>query len=87
MVVIRAELWKKGNPEDKVLLGVAYIKNNGFGSEINQNIGDYYVEITKKNSETHIFKQGKVLNFPRKKLGVWDLLYRALKEIVGDRND
>lgn len=82
MVVIRAELWKGGDPNNKVHLGTAYITNKG-GSET---VANYEVKLTKRNSETLIWKQGTVGGFPRKRLGVWDLLYRALKHIVGDRN-
>jgi hypothetical protein len=33
-----------------------------------------------------LWKRCKVKDFPRQKLKAWDLLYRALKEMVGDRN-
>lgn len=32
------------------------------------------------------WKAGKVMQFPRQRLGAWDLLYRVLKSAVGTRN-
>lgn len=81
--MIRAELWKKGDPTNKTLLGVAYIKNSGGSGTV----GEYLYQITKIGSEQTNWKTGTIKGFPRKRFGVWDLLYRALKEIVGDRND
>ena len=48
--------------------------------------GDYILNIVRKGGGP-IWKQGAVKNFPRQKLGPWDLLYRALKDAVGDRNE
>lgn len=48
--------------------------------------GNYVVRLSIKGQPERIWKQGRVINFPRRKLGAYDLLYRALKDTVGERN-
>lgn len=64
------------------LLGVARISNVG-GTPTS---GSYSAELTKRGSQTTAWRRGHVQGFPRKRLGGWDLLYRVLHELVGDRN-
>jgi len=73
----------QGGP--KQVKGIMEIANDGTGSH---EVGHYIVKIFKTGTYRTVWKSGTVKNFPRssKKLGVWDLLYRALKNVVGDRN-
>lgn len=90
MIVIRMEMWPGGSPERKYLLGSAIIANDGTGT---QTVGHYRVRIGRRGVDTPLkpftkpWKTGVVTNFPRMRLGAWDLLYRALKEILGARNE
>lgn len=65
-----------------ILLGKAYIRNEGTGTPTR---GNYTFEFTNK-AGGH-WKEGALFNFPRKKRLAWDLLYRCLKVIVGERNE
>jgi len=70
------------------LLGIAEICNDGNGS---QSIGHYVAKLGKRGRPVlqdgrQIWRHGRVLNFPRLRLGAWDLLYRCLRSAVGDRN-
>jgi hypothetical protein len=89
MIRITAELVPHGVGEP-VHLGTAIIANDGKGVET---IGHYNVWLGKKG-QTHdpvimaqSWRYGRVESFPRKRLGVWDLLYRALRATVGPRNE
>ena len=54
-------------------------------------IADYNAVIFKGKKYSQdaggVWKRGYVEEFPRLRLGPWDLLYRALKNMVGTRND
>ena len=63
-------------------LGTGYIMNDGTGTKTK---GNYKVRFLQRNGSR--WKEGKVKDFPRRKLLAWDLLYRSLKAIVRDRND
>jgi hypothetical protein len=64
-------------------LGTAIIANDGKGTDTS---GDYTVSLSTRGWNARPWKSGRVEGFPRKRLGGWDLLYRALREIVGERN-
>lgn len=83
MILIKVELWPGGDANLKRDLGQALIYNDGRGT---LESGDYQVRLYKWGKSKSVWKTGSVKDFPRKRLGPWDLLYRALKEIVGDRN-
>lgn len=86
MIVIRIEMWPLGDESRKRELGVGHIINDGNGSVER---GDYRVELLKSPEYAKspgIWKKGRVQNFPRLRLGPWDLLFRALAATVGDRN-
>ena len=82
MIVIRAELWPNGDKNQSKHLGTAKIINDNTG---NLSMGNYKILLSGKNSK-QIWRAGAIKGFPRKVLGHWDLLYRALKELVGERN-
>lgn len=88
MIYIRVELWPHGNRERMRLLGEATIANTG-DSEDRANVGNYDVrllnspEYANPGNEGKVWMQGRVEGFPRKRLGPWDLLFRALMATVG----
>jgi hypothetical protein len=48
--------------------------------------GNYRVWLSKRGKPTQVWKEGQVTDFPRRRLGAYDLLYRALAAVVGERN-
>lgn len=87
MIVIKVELWPKGDPARAKDMGFATIENDGTGTD---KAGNYKVTLFKwtkggKGSRS-IWKQGGVSGFDRMKRGPWDLLFRALRGILGARN-
>ncbi len=84
MLVIRIELWPFGDEAHKKEIGIAHIANIGGHSESPRK-GHYVMRIFKEKSEK-VWKECGILDFPRQKLGPWDLLFRGLRNLVGDRN-
>jgi len=85
MIRISVELLSAVDTSRNRLLGVAEISNDG--NSRSEHVGSYNVKLSKwapKQNET--WKLGRVVAFPRKKLGVWDLIYVALRNTVGGRN-
>ncbi len=83
MLRITIELLPLGSEENKETIGLMNIWNDATGTKV---WGNYQYKIFKKNEPTEIWLRGFVRSFPRKKLNVWDLLFRALFHAVGDRN-
>jgi hypothetical protein len=88
MVKVTIELCPYGSEENKEVLGTIYISNDGTGTREN---GNYNVKIDnehiKRKTGIEVEHLYRVESFPRLNLGAYDLLYRALKAVVGDRND
>lgn len=82
MLVIKVELWPQGDSNRAVSQGYATITNDASGT---LTVGNYRVAISQRDGNRP-WKEGQVKGFPRKQLGAWDLLYRALREMVGERN-
>lgn len=94
MIKITVELVSAIHPSRSRLLGVALITNTGLASQTGY---QYKVKLSKwapKDAETWkggVFEkenseEGYIENFDRVKRGPWDLLYLALKAVVGGRN-
>lgn len=81
MLVIKIELWPGGDGTRARTLATGRIVNNATGDE---GCGNYYVFL--KDARNRPWKSGHVHNFPRKRLLAWDLLCRALVNLIGDRN-
>lgn len=81
MIRIRVELISARTGET-TLLGQAIIANDGKGTPTQ---GDYSFKLSQRGGRQW-WREGAVEGFPRKRLGAWDLLYRCLREAVGDRN-
>lgn len=82
MIRVTVELLPGGSELHRKHLGTAEIENDTTGDVL---FGNYKVRLSKWGKPTHTWKRGKVNGFPRKKLGPWDLLFRALLVTVGDR--
>jgi hypothetical protein len=99
MLVIRIERRPASRPESVELLGLATITNTGAGG---RELGSYQVKLFRPSAEgwqrtveqmirfpleKEVWRKGWVETFPRLRLGVWDLLLRALAATVdGKRN-
>lgn len=89
MIKVTMELISAISPTRNKVLGVAYISNQAVTTaQTNGHYGDYKVELSKREPKLNeTWRRGEVHKFPRKRLGAWDLLYRALKACCGERND
>jgi hypothetical protein len=56
------------------------IVNTGTGSSTQ---GNYRIEL--RDAAGRVWKRGHIEGFPRKRLLAWDLFYRALEKLVGER--
>lgn len=89
MLRITIMLEPHGKAATARLLGEGTIANTAEGTETS---GAYLVNLLKspeyavKGNVGKLWRAGRVTRFPRKKLGPWDLLLRALLAAVGDRN-
>ena len=79
MLVVKIELWPGGHEGNAKEIGRAYIWNDGSGTEAR---GNYKGKILRRGSQTRIWREGRVLGFPRKRLKAWDLLQRFLNDIL-----
>jgi hypothetical protein len=85
MIVCNLEMWPGGDESRAYSLGVIEIANVG-GTMTR---GDYAVKLSKSPrlaKRAGNWKKGAVQNFPRQRLGAYDLLLRALATVIGDRN-
>lgn len=81
MIKVTLELFPHGFSCGRKLLGSAVISNTLASTPTK---GSYDAVFANKAGRP--WKTCKVSGFPRKKLLAWDLLYRCLKEVAGDRN-
>jgi len=81
MVHIEISMWPGGNKDRAYPLGEVTIANVG-GTDTR---GNYRWKLFKRGTQS-IYREGEVHDFHRKRLGVYDLLYRVLKIAVGERN-
>lgn len=82
MIYVKVELWPFGDRTKAKPLGEMYIANDATGSLTR---GNYKAIL--KNSVGRTFRACKVADFPRKRLNVYDLMFRVLRTAVGDRNE
>jgi hypothetical protein len=83
MIVVRVEVWPGGSKERARSLGHMVIANDTTGTKT---AGNYLCRIMTWHKKPRIWKEASVSDFPRRRLGPWDLLYRALRDAVGTRN-
>lgn len=87
MVVCKIELWPFGEEENAQEIGRVLIHNDTTGNSMYGNYVVRLMKAAKYATKPGVWKRGVVHQFPRIKLGPYDLLYRALKNVVGSRND
>lgn len=85
MIVVRLEMWPKGDESRKREIGRAFVYNDG-GS---LRRGNYEVRVCRKNRFDHVpgdvptddgfARTGRVENYPRLSYNVWRLILRALR--------
>lgn len=86
MIVCKVELWPKGDESKATRIGEIRIANDATG---NSTVGNYTVKLMKSAPYTKnygIFRESTVKRFPRMRLGPYDLLFRALRSCIGERN-
>jgi len=81
VIVVTVELWPGGDKSRAQVLGRAAIINEGTGT---LSRGTYAATFSDKAGR--LWRAIEVRGFPRKRLLAWDLLYRALRDAVGERN-
>lgn len=81
MLRITIELVPWGIESRARTIAIGTIANTGTGTATS---GEYHVEL--RDAAGRKWKTGGITGFPRKRLLAWDLLYRALEELVGNRN-
>lgn len=80
MLKVTVELLPGGREEDKKLLGTVLIANIGGTETQGRYLGSVWGKRGRYVGQTEIKK------FPRKRLLAWDLVYRVLRNVLGDRN-
>jgi hypothetical protein len=77
-------MWPLGFERLKYNLGTIDIVNDATSDTYSR--GNYTARLARKGSPDSTWKTAAVLNFPRKQRNAYDLLYRVLREVVGERN-
>ena len=73
MIVLKIEMWPRGEEAKAYPLGSAHIWNDATGTA---STGNYGFKLFRKDGRQ--YRDGVITKFPRKRLLVWDLLFRAL---------
>lgn len=81
MLRVTIELVPWGLESQKRVLATAEIINDGSGTRTR---GNYVFRLFDRAGR--LWKSGRVEGFPRQRLLAFDLLFRALKNAIGDRN-
>ena len=81
MIVVTVELESAISPDRDRLLGVLTIANDATGTATS---GDYRAEL--RGADGRVLETCVVRGFPRARLLAWDLVYRALRTMRGDKN-
>lgn len=94
MIIVKIERWpdqvdpddphEKSRPHTDIARAV--LRNDRSGS---YEVGNYSVELYDPpayNPWAGVTRSTEVRDFPRRELGAWDLIYRALEQLVGERN-
>ena len=80
MLIVKIELHSAVTGQ-VTTIATGTICNTGTGSPAQ---GNYRIEL--RDAVGRRWKSGRIEGFPRKRLLAWDLLYRALEKVVGNRN-
>lgn len=95
MIVVKVMMWPGGDESKEKEFGRAYVVNNAVETNASGGtLGEYVISLHggaygMKNyyPRGNPYRQGKVQHFDRVSLGVWDLMYQALKVLVGYRTE
>lgn len=85
MIRVTVELIPKGDESRKFHLGTAEIRNRGGGRTDPRGIYSY--RFSKRGLPNSSLCTGTIDGFPRKRFLAWDLLFRALRDAFGERNE
>lgn len=83
MLRVTIELLPHGDETQAKIMGQATIANDATGDA---DWGNYTVALSTWHDPPRKWKTGRVIGFARKRLGPWDLLFRALAATVASRN-
>lgn len=94
MVIVQILMAPKGDRANAYLMAEGTIANISQGAMRSADalVGDYDVRLMKAvrfqkpGQPVPVWKRGRVMGFPRKRLGEWDLLLRALCACLFKRN-
>lgn len=89
MIVVKVELWPRGDGSKAKEIGRTYIANIGG----DQRVGDYQVAVCRKGTtkcpligETKAARKGYVEGYPRKSYNMWRLIIRSLLSAFPEEN-
>lgn len=88
MIVVRIEKWPEGDATRAFEIGRLEIANDHTsGTELTGHY-DWNIHHARAplGQQRLPWRAGSLTNFPRRRLTVWDLLCRVLREAVGERN-
>lgn len=86
MIVVRLESWPGGDRRRRRTISTGRIVR----VEASGDDGLYLIELdgdgTGGRAGREPWRRGRVANFPRARLGAWDLLFRGLAAVIADRS-
>lgn len=86
MIIVKIELWPYGDESKKSDLGRIEIANDVTKTlTTGGSKGDYKVTLFQRGGK-RVWRSLDIIDFPRKRLTAYDLVYRILKDVVGGRN-
>lgn len=91
MIRVTIEMVPRGDESAKYVMGTMEIANEGTTTLQDKTRGDYLARIQQVRHGPHAqmrksWREVQLYGFPRKYLGVYDLIYQVLHEAVGARN-
>jgi hypothetical protein len=84
VIRVTVELLPHGIEARKRHLGTMELWNTCEG---NSTIANYEATLSKWGRPAEVWRRGRIENFPRARLGPWDVILRLLVQIIGRRND
>ena len=88
MVVVKIELWPRGDESQARCFGTMEIELTGFEADSRgrARFGAYAYRILQWGTKRRTWRRGVVSGHDRVKCGPWDLVFRCLSRAVADRN-
>ena len=85
MIVIKIELWPRGNESRAKEIGRMTLTNDAATTLADDSRGSYHVRLMRRGTTDKVQRAGYVENWPRKREPIWKLVHRALDIIYGKR--